>query len=84
MERDLDITSNIRFDVQIEGAKCEEYTVNEVYGLVDEAWKDPAALKFPIERPLDDLIAEAREKATEKNLNHMAAPAARQSPQMEL
>lgn len=84
LERDLDITSNIRFDVQIEGAKCEEYTVNEVYGLVDEAWKDPAALKFPIERPLDDLIAEAREKATEKNLNHMAAPAARQSPQMEL
>ena len=84
LEKDLDITSDIRFDVQIEGAKCEEYTVDQVYGLVDEAWKEPSAIKFPIERPLDDLIAEAREKAVEKNLGHLAGHAERKSPDLGL
>lgn len=84
LERDLDITSDIRFDVQIEGARNDEYTVQDVYGLVDEAWKDPAAIKFSETRPLDDLIAEAKEKAAERNMGHLAAAKERKSPEMDL
>ena len=68
LERDLDIPSDMRFDVQIEGAKCSECTVGQVYGLVDAAWKEPASLRFDVERPLDDLLREAREKAAERNM----------------
>ena len=84
LERDLDITSDVRFDVQIEGARNAEYTVQEVYGLVDEAWKDPASIKFSEMRPLDDLIAEAKEKAAERNMGHLAAAKERKSPEMGL
>lgn len=42
--------------------------MGEVYGLVDEAWKEPAAIKFADERPLDDLMREAKEKAAQKNI----------------
>lgn len=84
LERDLDITSDIRFDVQIEGARNDEYTVQQVYGLVDEAWRDPAAIKFSEERPLDDLIREAKEKAAERNIGHMAGVKERRPPEMGL
>ena len=84
LERDLDIPSDMRFDVQIEGAQCNEYTVQDVYGLVDEAWKDPAAIKLSEERPLEALIAEAKEKAAERNISHLAAAKDRKPPEMGL
>lgn len=82
LERDLDIPSNVRFDVQIEGAKCCEYTVQDVYGLVDEAWKEPSAIKFTEERPLDDLLREARERAAEKSLGHAPFAKERKAPEL--
>ena len=82
LERDLDITSDVRFDVQIEGARNAEYTVQDVYGLVDEAWKEPAAIKFSEARPLDELMAKAKERAAERNLGHLAKE--RKPPELEL
>ena len=84
LERDLDITSDVRFDVQIEGARNIEYTVQDVYGLVDEAWKEPSAIKFSEMCPLDDLIAEAKAKATERNIGHLTVVKERKPPEMGL
>lgn len=82
LERDLDITSDVRFDVQIEGARNTAYTVQDVYGLVDEAWKEPSAIRFAETRPLDELLAEARERAAERNIGHLAAAKERKPPEM--
>jgi len=84
LEKDLDITSDVRFDVQIEGAKNAEYTVQDVYGLVDEAWKEPAAIRFSEARPLDELMAEAKDRAAERNIGHLATAKERKAPEIEL
>ena len=84
LEKDLDITADVRFDVQIEGARNDEYTVQDVYGLVDEAWKEPSSIRFSEIRPLDELIAEAKEKAAErKSINHLETDRTRKAPEIE-
>lgn len=83
LERNLDITSDVRFDVQIEGARNIEYTVQDVYGLVDEAWKEPSAIKFSEIRPLDDLIAEAKAKAAERSIIRSDTAKERNIPEIE-
>ena len=84
LERDLDIPSDVRFDIQIEGARNAQRTVQDVYGLVDDAWKDPAAIRFTDARPLDDLMAEAKERAAERGIGHLAAAKERKPPEIEL
>lgn len=86
LERDLVIPENMRFDLQIEGADCNEYTVNNVYGLIDHAWKQPLDITSPIqekERPLEGLLKEAKERAAEKNNHLIPAEKEHKSPEIE-
>lgn len=71
LEKPLAIPSEMIFETQIEGVRCDAYTVNQVYGLADEAWKgavDIEACKGERDRPLDDLVKEAKERAGEKSV----------------
>ena len=73
LEKPLAIPHDLRFDIQIEGAACRGYTVNNVYGLVSEAWKQPLDIASPSierEKPIDALMKEAKGKAAEKNALH--------------
>lgn len=85
LERNLVIPSDMWFDLQIEGAGCGEYTVNNVYGLVEEAWKKPIDISRPMqnrEKPLDDLMKEAKEKAAERNVGRPDQMRTQQPPEM--
>ncbi|MGN0261935.1 MAG: hypothetical protein ACI4B9_03700, partial [Eggerthellaceae bacterium] len=87
LEKDLVIPFDKRFDMQIEGAGCREYTVNNVYGLVEEAWKRPIDISSPIqdrEKPLDDLMKEAKQKAAEKNITHRHKERGHKPPELGL
>ena len=84
LERDLDIPSDVRFDIQIEGARNAQRTVQDVYGLVDDAWKDPAAIKFVDTRSLDELMAEAKERAAERGVGHLGQAKERRSPEFDI
>ena len=91
LEKDLVIPSELRFDFTIEGASCGQYTVNEVYGLIDEAWRKPLDITDPIRgyderatsESLSSAMKEARDRASQKNLAYLEAPKERK-PEMGL
>ena len=86
LEKPLSIPHDLRFDIQIEGAACRGYTVNNVYGLVSEAWKQPLDTASPSverEKPIDALMKEAKGKAAEKNALHQAAGKDYKPPEFE-
>ena len=84
LEKDLFIPPDVRFDLTIEGASCQVYTVNDVYGLVGEAWKKPLDITDPIRGhdSLDSVMKEAKSRAGEKNLAHLDAPKDRKPPEI--
>lgn len=85
LEKELAIPTNLVFETQVEGIQCDEYTVNRVYGLVDEAWKEPKAIERGSghgERPLNELVKEAKARAGTRAAEAHAAPKDRKSPEM--
>lgn len=86
LEKPLTIPSEMVFETQIEGIRCDAYTVNQVYGLADEAWKDGAdikACKGERDRPLDDLVKEAKERAASQGVQ-LKPVAKEKSPELGL
>lgn len=84
LEKDLVIPPDVRFDLTIEGANCDVYTVGDVYGLVGEAWKKPLDVTDPIRGydNLDEVMKEAKDRAGEKNLAHLDASKSRKPPEV--
>ena len=73
LEKDLVVPSSLLYDVQIEGAKLSyQYTVDSVYGLVGNAWRQADAVRdvnavkpVPAKSSLDSLIQSASQRAAE-------------------
>lgn len=87
LEKPLTIPTEMIHETQIEGVSCNEYTVNQVYGLVNEAWKSPVSITGPDhdrDRPLDDLMKEAKQKAAEKNITHRHKERGHKPPELGL
>ena len=77
LDRPLAIPTEMIFETQFESANSRAFTVLQVYGLGQEAWKRPLGIEardLDRERPLDDLMREAKEKAQGKNIGRIRAP----------
>lgn len=86
LEKPLVIPTEMVFETQVEGVRCDAYTVNQVYGLVDDAWKRPLGLTAADrdrDRPLGDLVREAKEKAAEKSITRQRHPHIHKPPGLE-
>lgn len=87
LEKPLTIPTEMIYETQIEGVRCDEFTVNQVYGLVDEAWKSPLSITGPDhdrDRPIDELMKEAKQKAAEKNITRGHREHSRKPPELGL
>lgn len=77
LEKDLVIPSEKIWDVQIEGATLDNtYSVNSVFGLVDNCWEDIKEVREaqPEKKPaLDSLIQSAQQKAETQNAKDIPA-----------
>lgn len=83
LDKPLAIPSDMRFDIQIEGAECREHTVNQTYALTPGTWKQIASVGVPGKDarslPLDEQIKTAKERAAGKNEPHFG-PDKRERP----
>ena len=86
LEKPLAIPTEMVFETQVEGVRCDAFTVNQVYGLADDAWKRPVAIETADrgkDRPLDDLVREAKQKAAERNVARDRNPQTRRPSEPE-
>lgn len=62
LEKPITIPSEMVFDVQVEGVKCDQgYTVDEVYGLVPSAWGYSLKVEVAeVEQPREEKGSEGR------------------------